>query len=1147
MFSRQLYRPLFSSLIICTLFCQILSVSASAAVKPGTPTTETAGDTSFKQGRDLLRRNRADQAMPLLEAALEAYRQGGDQLGSAAVLDALGDIYARQGQYASALQQYTAAQKIFADKLAQGGPKQKDAATLANRALLLAKIAETNYLAGNLDAARAAFAQVSGQDAKHNNAPSLGSDSLGDSTAASAINNKGNGSGSLPTARITFATFSAALPALACTGLNPNNKNSDSNSDSADNNSAAGGGAQNMGHAPKKLDGIGRMDLRVVDQDGNPVKNVKSRLSTKRPNGLNCDCWSATDALGRAVMNPIHVGEKLHLELKADGFQPQDILVNPDDMAAPYKVVMLAKGAVKAAAAGTQTASQSASQPAAASSAAPGSCFDLLRLFSAYGNAELGLGRADFANRDFDAAQSHYLNVLTVADAKKSTGQTGAARLFRAVARTSLGDIAFEQGRFADAVKNYTDAVNGAREDNRLELLWGAQRGLGRALLAQSAAETDPQAAVRLREEGLRGYRGALATIETLFAGSLRADEARAGFLAATSDVFAEAAGAFAELALNNAGPAPPAVNQARMAHAVSTTPADNGTTLNGQAFNYAVEAFKITEQGRARALLDMLGEARAEITAGVSAELLTRRQDNLARQQEIADVLTGITLSTTTPPKQTVPELEIELERLTTESNALENQLRVGSPRYAALTKTQPLTLPEVQQQVLDANTVLLEYALGKQRSYLWAATKSGLTLYRLPARKVIEEQTMALREQLIPAGARRSLTGLDAGGEQRGLLGNNATAQDDGRGLKLGGTMNTPQNVSAYAKAAAALYQSVMAPAVAVTSDKRLLIVADGVLNYVPFEALVSNPDGTDYSSLPYLIKTNEIVYAPSASVIGAIRQQAARNASTAVTTTPAAAAANRSVLLVADPVFDQGDARAGGAVPKNSVSDATRRMAFKSALGDVTSLPLASVKLIRLNGTRSEAEQIAQLARSSGGSADIWLDLDASEANVNARQLDNYRVLHFATHGLLDAARPQFTGLALSLVGEGDADGFLRVGEVFNLKLGAPLVMLSACETGLGKEKRGEGVIGLTRAFMYAGAPTVGVSLWSVADRSTAELMPDFYKRLLAGTQGVNASMVAGAPAALRAAQQQMIDGRKFSAPFYWAPFVLVGDWR
>jgi CHAT domain-containing protein len=137
-------------------------------------------------------------------------------------------------------------------------------------------------------------------------------------------------------------------------------------------------------------------------------------------------------------------------------------------------------------------------------------------------------------------------------------------------------------------------------------------------------------------------------------------------------------------------------------------------------------------------------------------------------------------------------------------------------------------------------------------------------------------------------------------------------------------------------------------------------------------------------------------------------------------------------------------------------------------------------------------------------------------------------------------LNAERPQFTGIVLSLIGNKNQDGFLRTDEIFNLRLGSPLVMLSACETGLGKEKRGEGVMGLTRAFMYAGAPTVGVSLWSVADKSTADLMTDFYRRLFAAGDPSPSS-------ALREAQLSMIGGKKYSAPFYWAPFVLVGDWK
>src|SRR5262249_61869611 len=144
-----------------------------------------------------------------------------------------------------------------------------------------------------------------------------------------------------------------------------------------------------------------------------------------------------------------------------------------------------------------------------------------------------------------------------------------------------------------------------------------------------------------------------------------------------------------------------------------------------------------------------------------------------------------------------------------------------------------------------------------------------------------------------------------------------------------------------------------------------------------------------------------------------------------------------------------------------------------------------------------------------------------------NLEGRDINKYRGIHIATHGLLDADRPQFTGLVLSLVGNQKGDGFVRTDEAFNRRLGAPLVMLSACETGLGKEKRGEGVMGLTRAFMYAGAPTVGVSLWSVADKSTADLMTDFYRRLFSANEGTTSS------SALRGAQLAMISGKKYSA--------------
>ncbi|MFN2598651.1 MAG: CHAT domain-containing protein, partial [Pyrinomonadaceae bacterium] len=895
---------------------------------------------------------------------------------------------------------------------------------------------------------------------------------------------------------------------------------------------------QTLGHGPTNGRSPSvRMDLRVVDQDGNPINGVHAKLASERgDNGLKCDCEHYTQGNGAILMDPIHFTRTLKLTLEAKGFEPLQINVNPSDLNQPYRVALQAKGAAQ----GALQPGHIASAARAATSAA--ACLDLYRFFFAYATGELRTGRADYDAGDLASASAHYQNVLSVADDDAPAGSLSVARLFRAVARTSLADIALREGRLDDAARLYRQAIAGAQKDDRLELAWAAQRGLGKTLWAQSQQQTDPNASARARDDALKSFRDALATVETLFAGSLHADESRTNFLASTRDLFEDATSAFAESALSSPQPAAykmaHAPSRARAASPSQSSSSDDpspGATgaaadarpLAGRALEYAAEAFRVSEQGRARALLDLIGESRAEIREGVPADLLARRADNLARQREIADLLRGVRAPAAATPQDTVAKLEVELDRLGTEYDSIENQLRTASPRYASLVRTQPLTLAEVQQQVLDPQTALLEYSLGRDRSYLFAVTQGGLTLYRLPPRPVVEQQVVEVRKQLVPAGARRAIAGVDD--PQRGI-GEELQAAS-GRGLVLGGPAIAPQVVRAYAYAANALYNMAVSPASRFVGARRLVVAADGALNFVPFEALVTAPNGTDYSTLPYLVRTNEIVYAPSASVVAAVRR--ARSAA-AAQSAPA-----RGVLVVADPVFDPSDARAQGKALR-ARDDAAMRAALQSAIGDVANLKSPSLHLVRLAGTRAEGEQIAALARQSGGGADLWLDFDASVANLRQRPLTQYRVVHFATHGLLDTERPQFTGLALSLVGDADDDGFLRVDDVFNLKLGTPLVMLSACETGLGREKRGEGVIGLTRAFLYAGAPTVGVSLWSVADRSTAELMPDFYRRYLAAQSQPPA-------AALRAAQQQMIAGKRYSAPFYWAPFVLVGDWK
>jgi CHAT domain-containing protein len=190
-------------------------------------------------------------------------------------------------------------------------------------------------------------------------------------------------------------------------------------------------------------------------------------------------------------------------------------------------------------------------------------------------------------------------------------------------------------------------------------------------------------------------------------------------------------------------------------------------------------------------------------------------------------------------------------------------------------------------------------------------------------------------------------------------------------------------------------------------------------------------------------------------------------------------------------------------------------------------------------RLPFSRQEANSIFALTPKGTGLKAT--DFNASRDMAKSPQLGEYRILHFATHGLLNSERPELSGLVFSLLDrEGKPqDGFLRLHEIYNLQLNADLVVLSACETGLGKEIKGEGLIGLTRGFMYSGAPRVVASLWNVDDLATAELMKLFYQRMLKDGQP--------AGAALRAAQLEMSGQKRWASPYYWAGFVLLGDWK
>jgi CHAT domain-containing protein len=343
------------------------------------------------------------------------------------------------------------------------------------------------------------------------------------------------------------------------------------------------------------------------------------------------------------------------------------------------------------------------------------------------------------------------------------------------------------------------------------------------------------------------------------------------------------------------------------------------------------------------------------------------------------------------------------------------------------------------------------------------------------------------------------------------------------------------------AYRLAASELSKILLGPAANLLGKKRLVIVADGALQYVPFATLpvpdtlrLDESRRVAVSPSPRvgsvsLIEDHEIVNLPSASVLAVLRQEQRGRKQ-----------ADASVAVVADPVFSADDARLSSR-GDNSRSNGDGPETFIGRYGSLErSARDAGIDgFRRLRFTRVEAMAITGLVPADR--ALNALDFKASRTTALSSDLSRYRIVHFATHGLLNAEHPELSGLVLSLVDERGRpqDGFLQLHDVYGLKLGADLVVLSGCETALGKEMRGEGLIGLTRGFMYAGAPRVVASLWRVDDRATAELMKRFYERML--KEGLPPA------AALRAAQVSMLKEKRWSAPQYWAAFTLQGEWR
>ncbi len=603
-------------------------------------------------------------------------------------------------------------------------------------------------------------------------------------------------------------------------------------------------------------------------------------------------------------------------------------------------------------------------------------------------------------------------------------------------------------------------------------------------------------------------------------------------------------------------------------------------------AAGYEAAALQASERARARSLLDLLSESQADIREGVSKNLLELERS--LQQQLNAKAAARTRLLSDKSTQTQAASFDKEISELTARYRQVEVQIRQSSPRYAALTQPQPLSAQEIQQQ-LDDQTVLLEFALGEKQSWLWAVTRASINSYQLASSNEIEPAARQVYELLI---ARQPRKGESEAQYQARVSEAEATFASQSARLSqlLFGQLATKLHREWRGKRLAIVASGTLeyipfavlpVPVVggqgsevggqgsggseagiggqrsgiseAEVGGQRSGISKEESRSHKVTRQDISKdrPPTTDpcppTTDPCLLIAEHEIINLPSASVLALIRKETGEKK-----------AAEKTIAVIADPVFELTDPRVLKAMRqdnnKNMVvsvrsgepsANATQAQAAPVVDSDL-GRALRSFDLLnerggfsRLPFSREEAEAIATLA---GKTALMKAtDFQATRTVATSGELARFRILHFATHGLLNSERPELSGLVLSLVDEHgkSQDGFLRMHEIYNLHLPADLVVLSACQTALGKQIKGEGLVGLTRGFMYAGAERVVASLWQVDDLATAELMKRFYRGMLKDGRRP--------AAALRAAQLEMLKQKRWSAPYFWAAFTIQGEWR
>lgn len=500
---------------------------------------------------------------------------------------------------------------------------------------------------------------------------------------------------------------------------------------------------------------------------------------------------------------------------------------------------------------------------------------------------------------------------------------------------------------------------------------------------------------------------------------------------------------------------------------------------------DYNEQAFNANERSRSRGLLEVLANSNENIYNSVDPQLLLEERTQQSVLDNKLNELVMFKRQNKSENDLLVLEAEIKNARMKLEQT--ESKIKSTITKDVA-DRTQPLEFKTIQKELLDSDSVLLQYCLGNEKSYLWVASKSSLAVYVLPKKEIIEDVVEQVYKN-ITFRSRKAEFKFNIEKEKQEKI----TKAD-----------------RKYQESIVKLSEIILKPALKSTNAKqRLIVVPDGKLRHIPFGLLIVD-------SSESVIDNFDVVTLSSASSLYLLRKNATKKQTN-----------QKLIAIIAEPVFDITDERLRGSLISKKETAAIRGIQESDRAG-IDRIPFSGV----------EAEAISTIV--PNGNYKKLTGIEASVPNVLAI-ISYYKMLHFATHGVRNKLSPELSGILLSLIDQNGVktNGILSNNKVASLKINADLVVLSSCESGLGEEFEGEGTVGIAKSFIYAGARRVVTSLWAVDDEATAEFMKYFYENIFMRKKS--------ASSALRLAQLQMKKNPKWSSPFFWGAFSIEGEYN